>query len=54
MVRWWATLKSNFIKIHRTLRMSPAMTAGVTDRLWKVSDLVALWESYEREAEKAA
>jgi hypothetical protein len=24
----------NFIKIHRTLRTSPAMAAGVTDRLW--------------------
>ena len=24
----------NFIKIHRTLRVSPAMAAGVTDRLW--------------------
>jgi hypothetical protein len=44
----------NFIKIHRTLRTSPAMAAGVTDRLWEVSDLVALWESYEREAERAA
>jgi IS1 family transposase len=32
----------NFIKIHRTLRVSPAMAAGVTDRLWDVSDLVAL------------
>ena len=44
----------NFIKIHRTLRMSPAMAAGVSDRLWEVSDLVTLWESYEREAERAA
>jgi hypothetical protein len=44
----------NFIKIHRTLRTSPAMAAGVTDRLWEVSDLIALWESYEREAESAA
>jgi len=45
----------NFIKIHRTLRTSPAMAAGVTDRLWEVSDLVALWESYEqRRAERAA
>ena len=45
----------NFIKIHRTLRTSPAMAAGVTDRLWEVSDLVALWESSEqRRAEKAA
>jgi len=45
----------NFIKIHRTLRMSPAMAAGVTDRLWGVEDLVALWETYEqRRAKRAA
>ena len=45
----------NFIKIHRTLRMSPAMAAGVTDRLWSVEDLVVLWEAYEqRRAERAA
>jgi hypothetical protein len=45
----------NFIKIHRTLRISPAMAAGVTDRLWSVEDLVALWEAYEqRRAERAA
>jgi len=42
----------NFIKIHRTLRVSPAMAAGVTDHLWEVSDLVALWES--EEANRAA
>src|SRR5216684_2608812 len=42
----------NFIKIHRTLRMSPAMAAGITDRLWDVTDLVALWESYERRTER--
>ncbi len=45
----------NFIKIHRTLRTSPAMAAGVTDRLWSVEDLVALWEAYEqRRAERVA
>jgi hypothetical protein len=32
----------NFIKIHTTLRTSPAMAAGVTDQLFDVSDLVAL------------
>jgi IS1 family transposase len=45
----------NFIKIHRTLRTSPAMAAGVTDRLGSIEDLVALWEAYEqRRAERAA
>jgi hypothetical protein len=45
----------NFIKIHRTLRTSPAMAAGVTDQLWSVEDLAALWEAYEqRRAERAA
>jgi len=44
----------NFIKIHRTLRMSPAMAAGVETRLWSVEDLVALWEAYEqRRAEQS-
>jgi hypothetical protein len=38
----------NFIKIHRTLRVSPAMAANVTDHLWDVSDLVDLWEAEER------
>jgi len=47
----------NFIKIHTTLRTSPAMAAGVTDRLFDVSDLVALRvesESEKSESEKAA
>jgi len=44
----------NFIKIHRTLRVTPAMAAGVTDRLWDVLDLVAAWEAYERRRERAA
>ena len=38
----------NFIKIHRTLRCTPATAAGVTTRLWEVSDLVAAWEASER------
>jgi 3-methyladenine DNA glycosylase/8-oxoguanine DNA glycosylase len=44
----------NFIKIHRTLRVTPAMAAGVTDRLCEVADLVAVWEASERMAERAA
>lgn len=42
----------NFALIHRTIRMSPAMKAGVTDRLWSIRDLVGLLE--EREARAAA
>jgi hypothetical protein len=42
----------NFIKVHRTLRVSPAMEAGVTNRLFDVSDLVALL--IESESKKAA
>jgi len=44
----------NFIKIHRTLRITPAMAAGVTNMLWEVSDLVAAWEASERRQEGAA
>jgi len=32
----------NFVRIHQTLRMSPAMAAGVTDRLWSIEDILAL------------
>ena len=43
----------SFIKIHRTLRMKSAMAAGVTDRLWEVSNLVALLEAEERGVRKS-
>ena len=42
----------NFARIHRTVRMSPAMAAGVTDTLWDIRDIVTLLE--EREASAAA
>lgn len=41
----------NFIEIHRTLRVTPPMAAGVTDRLWDVEGLVVAWEASERRAE---
>ena len=31
----------NFTRVHKTLRMSPAMAAGITDRLWSLEDIVA-------------
>jgi IS1 family transposase len=44
----------NFVRIHQTLRVTPAMAAGVTDRAWEVSDIVAPLEASERESERAA
>ena len=31
----------NFTRIHKTLRISPAMAAGITDRLWSLDDVIA-------------
>jgi len=44
----------NFIKINRTLRLTPAMAAGVTPCLSNVMDLVRAWETYERRDQRAA
>jgi len=32
----------NFVRIHKTLKCTPAMAAGVTDRLWSMDDIVAM------------
>ena len=31
----------NFCRIHKSLRVSPAMAAGVSDRLWSLEDVIA-------------
>ena len=38
----------NFVKIHSTLRTTPAQAAGVTDRLWEIEDLVGLLEAVKK------
>ena len=35
-------MRCNFVRIHQSLRVTPAMAAGVTDKLWSVDDLVGL------------
>jgi IS1 family transposase len=32
----------NFCRIHQTLRVTPAMEAGITDRVWSIDDIVQL------------
>jgi IS1 family transposase len=34
----------NFARIHQTLRVTPAMAAGVTDHVWDVGEIVGLLE----------
>ena len=40
----------NFAKIHQTLRVTPAMQAGVSSRVWELSDIVALIEEKQAAA----
>jgi IS1 family transposase len=37
----------NFVRIHQTLRCTPAMQAGVTDKLWDLSDIVRIVDEWE-------
>lgn len=37
----------NFVRIHKTLRVTPAMAAGVSDRLWEITDIAKLVEDAE-------
>lgn len=37
----------NFVRIHKTLRTTPAMAAGATKRLWEMTDLVDVLEAWE-------
>jgi IS1 family transposase len=40
----------NFVRIHRTLRVTPAMAAGLCDRAWGIEHVVALLDAQERRA----
>jgi hypothetical protein len=41
-------MRYNFARIHQTTRVTPAMAAGVTDKLWDMTDIVRVIEAYER------
>jgi IS1 family transposase len=42
----------NFVRVHQSLRMTPAMAAGVTDRLWEMADLVAIVAAADAQPER--
>ncbi len=41
------TFYYNFIRIHQTLKVTPAMAAGVTEKLWEMDGLVEVIEQWE-------
>lgn len=43
----------NYVRIHTTLRVTPAMAAGVSQKLWSMEDVVAVVEQWETEREAA-
>ncbi len=42
----------NFCRIHQTLRVTPAMEAGVADHVWTVEEIVGLLEQAEPKGKK--
>jgi IS1 family transposase len=42
----------NFVRVHQTLKVSPAMAAGITKRLWEMSDVIDMLEAWEAMQEK--
>ena len=43
----------NFVRIHQTLRCTPAMEGKVTTKLWSLEDMVPLVDEWEASQEKA-
>jgi len=41
------TMHYNFVRIHQTLRCTPAMAAGVSKTLWELADMVRVLEEWE-------
>jgi hypothetical protein len=40
-------MQCNFVRIHQTLRVPPAMAAGVTDAPWSLEDIVRIVDEGE-------
>ena len=43
----------NFVKIHKTIRGTQAMAAGVTDHVWELTEIVELLEVQEAVGQRA-
>jgi hypothetical protein len=36
----------NFVRIHKTLRITPSMAAGLSDHVWSLEDMITMADSY--------
>ena len=44
----------NFVRIHSTLRTSPVMAAGIADRLWDMTEILAIMDMREAPPKRPA
>jgi hypothetical protein len=52
-LRWAVALyfmHYNFCRIHQTLRVTPAMEAGISDHVWSIEQVVQLIEARHQKA----
>ena len=43
----------NFVRIHKTLKTTPAMAAGISNTLWSMNDVVALIDAKEASKDRS-
>lgn len=41
-LKMWAARCYNFGRVHQTIRVTPAMEAGIADHVWSIEEIVAL------------
>jgi hypothetical protein len=44
----------NYVRIHQSLRVTPAMAAGVSKTLWTMDDIMRVVEEWEKSRETAS
>jgi hypothetical protein len=40
----------NFCRVHQTLRVTPAIEAGIASHVWSIAEIVALLDAADKQA----